>query len=326
GVRFFKPLPRLDENNSEESVHTIQVTSDFINLSNTPSSWTDSRKSSEFGYLSSVTYSPPENILESKVIDSQQDHIVPAAAAVETPSQCQQQSSSSPRPPSSSKEKVHADGDPGDDDDGDNDTVRQLRANIPYTPVEPSEAEIAPCLGSRLSMVSLDKLENLISASGQGRKNTFIKRTMEYSATTVLDSSSIWEKSSNGIQETIKTVDSRMVNSTDRHEEGVSVGNRNNTVTINGEKETDTSHHNLRPSSPAEGAVSEFSHQYHHHQRQHHHQYYQNASSISSFSSSLPCVFTKDFQSSDEVYEMKNDTIATPHYASDSNLKLCSQT
>ncbi|CAH8834620.1 unnamed protein product [Trichobilharzia szidati] len=320
GVRF-KPLPRLDEDNSEESVHTVQVTSDFINLSNTPSSWTDSRKSSEFGYLSSTTYSPPENVLENK-LDGQQDHIVTTA---ETPSQLQQQSAS---PQASSKEEVPADGgaDGDDDDDGDNDTVRQLRANIPYTPVEPSEAEIAPCLGSRLSIVSLDKLENLVSAPAEG-KNTF-KRTMEYSTTTtttttVMDSSSIWEKSSSGIQETVRTLGSRIVNSTDGRDE-ISVDNMNNTVTMNDEKEIDTSHYNPRPSSPAEGAASEFSHQYHHHN--HRHQYYQNASSISSFSSSLPCVFVKDFQSSDEVYEMKNDTIATPHYASDSNLKLCSQT
>ncbi|CAI2723085.1 unnamed protein product [Schistosoma spindalis] len=128
----FKPLPRLEEATSEESVHTVQVTSDFNNLSNTPSSWTDSRKSSEFGNLSiystinsSTTYIP-DNSVKNKNTNSSIQNVL-----------------------NNEVYSYHL--------SEDNDTIKQLLDNIPNTPIESNNNGIVPCLGSKLSSTSLSK-------------------------------------------------------------------------------------------------------------------------------------------------------------------------
>ncbi|CAH8441958.1 unnamed protein product [Schistosoma margrebowiei] len=128
----FKPLPRLEEATSEESIHTVQVTSDFNNLSNTPSSWTDSRKSSEFGNLSiysttnsSTTYMP-DNCVKNENTNSSIQNVLNNEVYSHHLSE-------------------------------ENDTIKQLLDNIPNTPVESNNNEIVPCLGSKLSSTSLSE-------------------------------------------------------------------------------------------------------------------------------------------------------------------------
>ncbi|XP_018645916.1 hypothetical protein Smp_175860 [Schistosoma mansoni] len=132
----FKPLPRLEEATSEESIHTVQVISDFNNLSNTPSSWTDSRKSSEFGNLSNystinsnTTYMPDKSLKNGNT-----DSFVHNVLNNEVNSHHLSE---------------------------ENDTIKQLLDNIPNTPIESNNNEIVPCLGSKLSSTSLpDKLDD----------------------------------------------------------------------------------------------------------------------------------------------------------------------
>ncbi|CAH8491253.1 unnamed protein product [Schistosoma rodhaini] len=132
----FKPLPRLEEATSEESIHTVQVISDFNNLSNTPSSWTDSRKSSEFGNLSNystinsnTTYIPDKS-LKNENTDSFVHDV-----------------------PNNEVNSHHL--------SEENDTIKQLLDNIPNTPIEPNNNEIVPYLGSKLSSTSLsEKLDD----------------------------------------------------------------------------------------------------------------------------------------------------------------------
>ncbi|CAH8440857.1 unnamed protein product [Schistosoma haematobium] len=128
----FKPLPRLEEATSEESIHTVQVTSDFNNLSNTPSSWTDSRKSSEFGNLSvystinsSTTYMP-DNFVKNEITNSSIQNVLNNEVYSHHLSE-------------------------------ENDTIKQLLDNIPNTPVESNNNDIVPCLGSKLSSTSLSE-------------------------------------------------------------------------------------------------------------------------------------------------------------------------
>lgn len=128
----FKPLPRLEEATSEESIHTVQVTSDFNNLSNTPSSWTDSRKSSEFGNLSiystinsSTTYMP-DNFVKNEITNSSIQNVLNNEVYSHHLSE-------------------------------ENDTIKQLLDNIPNTPVESNNNEIVPCLGSKLSSTSFSE-------------------------------------------------------------------------------------------------------------------------------------------------------------------------
>ncbi|KAK4473040.1 hypothetical protein MN116_004233 [Schistosoma mekongi] len=251
----FKPLPRLEEAISEESIHTIHVISDFNNLSsNTPSSWTESRKSSEFGNLSNYsatnrTFGPGIS-LKNENVDLLSHNVV-------TNGTCSHQSSE------------------------DNDTIQQLLANIPDTPIDESnKAEIIPCIGSKLSLLttSSEKLDNcrlLTEDCNQNVVECSLPHNSQYDNQTKNEASVIIsnEASNDEIPVENSSIHCLKLNS--------------------------------RPSSPAEGAVSKFSPNYH---------------QIVDFniSSSLPSVLVGSLLERCEKYQIYAETV---HCASDSNLK-----
>ncbi|CAH8437622.1 unnamed protein product [Heterobilharzia americana] len=301
----FKPLPRLDEATSEESIHTIQVASDFNNLSNTPSSWTDSRKSSEFGNLSSYSASNSNITSSADVAFKNQSVKSPNQAVLVSGTHSQ----------SSKSEK----------DSGDDDTVHRLCANIPCTPVEPTEAQIVLCLGSKLSLISSDKSDNIVSNVNEEKLNSpqcsiplidqcgdQVSHIKHVQSSKVIDSNGVWDTNSKEL-EVVTTNEKSSVISTKTSDEMLTEDAPAYVYcfnTVDGNEKDDTLQ-TRRPSSPAEGAVSEFP--------SHHYGNVQNFSN----SSSLPCVFIEGLNAS-EVDQIKKETsdCSPQHYASDNNLIL----
>ncbi|KAH8855523.1 Centrosomal protein [Schistosoma japonicum] len=242
----FKPLPRLEEAISEESIHTIQVVSDFNNLSsNTPSSWTESRKSSEFGNLSQYSAtnrtSGPGISLKNENENSPNHNVVNNGT-------CSHQSSE------------------------ENDTIQQLLSNIPDTPIDESnKAEIIPCIGSKLSLLttSSEKLDNARLLTEDCDQNV-VECSLPHNS-----------QHDNGATNEPSVI----VNNEDSKDE---IPVENSSILC--------LKLNSRPSSPAEGAVSKFSPRYH---------------QIDDFnvSSSLPSVHVESLLDRCEKYQIYAETV-----------------
>lgn len=124
----FKPLPRLDEALSEESIAeksalcippiTMALT-DGESLQTPSTSWTDSRKSNEFQALSHCSTSNSNLAAAPDRLRDLPTH--------------------------------HETHDLIDFTEDDQTTIHRLRTNVPVTPVEPCEAFVVPCLGSNSS-------------------------------------------------------------------------------------------------------------------------------------------------------------------------------
>ncbi|OON16015.1 hypothetical protein X801_08174, partial [Opisthorchis viverrini] len=135
----FKPLPRLEEAVSEESVQDslthlpvlAENANAAVDASRTPSSsWSGSRRSaSEFGALSRCSTS------NSNLESARPSTPVPPGSTENSPGSCL----------SSSVERKSTSEDT---------TLHQLRNRVPSTPAEPQEVEVVPCLGSNMSSAS----------------------------------------------------------------------------------------------------------------------------------------------------------------------------
>ncbi|GAA56564.1 hypothetical protein CLF_111109 [Clonorchis sinensis] len=135
----FKPLPRLEEATSEESVQDslthlpvlAENANAAVDASRTPSSsWSGSRRSaSEFAALSRCSTS------NSNLESARPSTPVPPGNTENSPGSCL----------SSSVERKSTSEDT---------TLHQLRNRVPSTPAEPQEVEVVPCLGSNMSSAS----------------------------------------------------------------------------------------------------------------------------------------------------------------------------
>ncbi|TPP59014.1 hypothetical protein FGIG_01210 [Fasciola gigantica] len=140
----FRPLPRLDEAPSEESIADQSVPyappialtlAEGESLQTPSTSWTDSRKSNDFHALSRCSTSNSNLAVTSDLLRNSPTH--------------------------------KATEDIVDTTEDDQTTLHRLRSDMPITPVEPYEALVVPCLGSNgsASAPTLDSSSASVSSS-----------------------------------------------------------------------------------------------------------------------------------------------------------------
>ncbi|TGZ74731.1 hypothetical protein CRM22_000786 [Opisthorchis felineus] len=195
----FKPLPRLEEATSEESVQDslthlpvlAENANAVVDASRTPSSsWSGSRRSaSEFAALSRCSTS------NSNLEPARPSTPVPLGSTENSPGSCL----------SSSVERKSTSEDT---------TLHQLRNRVPSTPAEPQEVQVVPCLGSNMSSASShlhpDSLIRELLESGEDNSFWLLNQPpparpsyqTEYPpglaaqtrTTTTIDSSLVWDE------------------------------------------------------------------------------------------------------------------------------------
>ncbi|CAH8469632.1 unnamed protein product [Dicrocoelium dendriticum] len=260
---IFKPLPRLEEATSEESIaaqsEQLTVVESAVgrdrgdpNISQTPSnSYSDSRKSSEFFALS-LSSASNSNFDSGTKVDS--------GASV--------QNGSSKLNASSSNADVASDAT----------TLHRLRTDLPATPIEPSESEVVSCLGSNMSSASsTHHPDSIVRELLEGGEESFCLHNLppmirsppsdrpaltavHTRTTTTIDSSLVWDDADTRAAGTKDALDSTTPS---RTQGAIPPGSffSNLTTTSKSPGSEGNVANEPRPSTPAEGALTPTPHQ-----------------------------------------------------------------